>query len=162
MNKEKEFEDFLKEKIEVFESFKSDDVISQAICLAISESTRKISKKFNEIFREIMTEKQLQKLLQDWLDLQDDLFSFGINGGGFQTKSGGWFKATTCTGVADILCCLNGKFVAFEVKLPKKYQQPNQKVFESEVKKVNGHYFVVHSLEELMGIVEGLRNENRY
>ena len=49
-----------------------------------------------------MTEKQLQKLMQDWLDLQPDLFAFGINGGSFPTARGSWFKATTCTGVSDI------------------------------------------------------------
>jgi hypothetical protein len=59
------------------------------------------------------------------------------------------------SGVADILCCLKGKFVAIELKRPGKYEDvnegltENQKAFGSRVRRAGGMYIVADSWETI-------------
>lgn len=104
-----------------------------------------------------ITEKMLEKVILQWLNLQSDIKAVGIGGGQFKTVSGGMFKSTSCNGVADIICCLNGLFVCFEVKIGKNKQSPNQIIFENDIKKSGGLYYTVYSLGTVKEIVESLR-----
>ena len=56
-------------------------------------------------------------------------------------------------GVADILGCYQGRFLAIEVKSPGRQPTPDQAWFLGEVARANGIAFVAHSVEE---VVEGL------
>jgi hypothetical protein len=59
------------------------------------------------------------------------------------------------SGVADILCCLKGRFVAIELKRPGKYEDvnegltENQKAFGSRVRRSEGQYIVADSWETI-------------
>ena len=52
-------------------------------------------------------------------------------------------------GVADIIGCYQGRFLAIEVKRPGRKPTPAQERFISEVAKANGIAFVAHSVEEV-------------
>ena len=52
-------------------------------------------------------------------------------------------------GVADIIGCYQGRFLAIEVKRPGRKATPEQARFLSEVCKAEGIAFVAHSVEEV-------------
>lgn len=62
-------------------------------------------------------------------------------------------KSTGRIGTPDILCCLNGKFVAFEVKTKSGKVSPEQENVIKDIQFCNGYAFVVRSVEEVMGHV---------
>lgn len=57
-------------------------------------------------------------------------------------------------GQSDLVIVLNDVVIFLEVKDLKKYQTPNQKLFEKKVKGLGHQYYVVRSLEDVMGILE--------
>lgn len=52
-------------------------------------------------------------------------------------------------GDPDIIICLDGRFVAIEVKTPEGRQSDIQKQREKEIRDSGGAYFVVRSLDEV-------------
>jgi len=62
-------------------------------------------------------------------------------------------------GVPDILCCMDGKFIAFEIKRKgKKNTETIYQQLQSEnIKKSNGLCFLVDSIEEVENIIKKLR-----
>lgn len=81
-----------------------------------------------------MTESQTQKKIIDYLE-----------------SLGGYvFKTIKCnrSGVADVICCLNGAFIAFEVKAAKGRPSPLQVKHVEYVRASGGMSEVVYSLEE--------------
>lgn len=50
-----------------------------------------------------------------------------------------------------------GRYIGLEVKLPGNKQQDSQIAFEADVKAKGGHYFLVHSPEELEVIIKELK-----
>ncbi|NDD83414.1 VRR-NUC domain-containing protein [bacterium] len=51
-------------------------------------------------------------------------------------------------GVPDILLCVGGRLVGFEVKAPKGYQSTFQKQFEADLVKAGGCYYIIKSLDD--------------
>ena len=101
-------------------------------------------------------EKATERAIMAWLSYQPTVKAVSINCGRFKTPNGSFFTATSCTGVSDILCCINGKFVCFEVKHGKNKQTKNQIEFENEVKKAGGQYYTVYSVDEVMEIFKNI------
>ena len=56
-------------------------------------------------------------------------------------------------GIPDIICCIGGKFVAFEVKTPKGKLSKLQEVTIRKIKNSGGMAFKVTSLEEVQKIL---------
>ena len=52
-------------------------------------------------------------------------------------------------GVADILCCWNGLFVAIEVKVPGEEPSNLQEYHIQQVQNARGYSFCAHSLKEV-------------
>ena len=52
-------------------------------------------------------------------------------------------------GVADILACINGKFIAIEVKTPKGKIRANQLVHKELVNKAGGYSIIARSVEDV-------------
>lgn len=52
-------------------------------------------------------------------------------------------------GIADVIACVNGKYVEFEIKCKTGKQSNFQKAHEKLVNKCGGKYFVIKSLEDL-------------
>ena len=57
-------------------------------------------------------------------------------------------------GQSDLVMVLNGIVIFLEVKDLKKYQTPNQKLFEKKIKGLGHQYYVVRSLDDVVEILE--------
>jgi hypothetical protein len=59
-------------------------------------------------------------------------------------------------GTADIICCIDGKFVAIEVKTTIGRQRPEQKNYEAAVGNRNGIYILARSVEDVVNALTNL------
>lgn len=62
-------------------------------------------------------------------------------------------------GKPDIIACINGKFVAFELKVGANDMQADQVIHKRRIERSGGLHYSPYSLEEFIDIVEGLINE---
>ena len=53
-------------------------------------------------------------------------------------------------GISDLLVCLDGKFIAIEVKRPGGKATPIQSQYIEEIKRAGGIAFVAHSVDEVV------------
>lgn len=65
----------------------------------------------------------------------------------------------TAKGAPDLLVCINGRFVAFELKVGSNNMQDDQKIHKLRIERSGGLHYAPYSLDEFISIVEGLRNE---
>ena len=63
----------------------------------------------------------------------------------------GW----TAKGCPDLLCCVKGSFVAFELKVGNNGLSPAQRVWMRRIKRAGGKYHSPYSMEELKRILQG-------
>ena len=75
----------------------------------------------------------------------NDIYYINIHGSGWGGK-----------GTPDIIACINGKFVAFELKVGDNQMSPAQRIHKKRIEKSKGLHFVPRTLNEFMKIVEGL------
>jgi hypothetical protein len=67
-------------------------------------------------------------------------------------------------GLPDVICCLDGRFVAFEVKTPAGKLTKLQEITMQRIQAVGGKAYKVTSVKEVQSILsslEGLAYENR-
>lgn len=62
-------------------------------------------------------------------------------------------------GAPDLIVCINGKFVAFELKVGANNMQADQVIHKRRIERSGGLHFSPYSLEEFIDIVEGLIDE---
>lgn len=62
-------------------------------------------------------------------------------------------------GKPDLIVCINGRFVAFELKVGANDLQDDQKIHKIRIERSNGLHFAPYTLEEFINIVERLRKE---
>jgi len=62
-------------------------------------------------------------------------------------------------GKPDIIACINGRFVAFELKVGENDLQDDQKIHRLRIRRSNGLHFSPYTLDEFKNIVERLLNE---
>lgn len=91
-----------------------------------------------------MTEQQLQKKIIDYIE-----------------ASGGWTIKTITTnkrGCPDILACINGKFVAIEVKRPGQLKavSPLQKHTIERINDAGGFAFATDNLEYTQNVLQSI------
>lgn len=67
----------------------------------------------------------------------------------------GW----SAKGAPDVIACINGRFVAFELKVGKNDLQDDQKIHRNRIRKSSGLHYAPYTLEEFKEIVERLLNE---
>ena len=60
-------------------------------------------------------------------------------------------------GMADIICCFHGRFLALEVKIPGNNPTPLQKRFMDKITLAHGISAVVYNVAEVKGLVELLQ-----
>jgi len=65
----------------------------------------------------------------------------------------------TAKGAPDIIACINGKFVAFELKVEDGVIAPSQRIHEKNIRKSGGYHFYPRSLEEFIKAVRSCENE---
>lgn len=63
---------------------------------------------------------------------------------------------TYTSGLPDVICCINGMFVSFELKSATGTQSKIQIAEESKIIKAGGKYFLVRSLDEVKNILNNL------
>ena len=52
-------------------------------------------------------------------------------------------------GVPDVIAVIRGQYVGIEVKKPKAYLSPNQKIFRDNLELAGGKYILARSIEDL-------------
>ena len=62
-------------------------------------------------------------------------------------------------GKPDLIACINGRFVAFELKVGSNDMQDDQKIHKLRIERSGGLHFSPYTLEEFINIVEELKNE---
>lgn len=62
----------------------------------------------------------------------------------------------TAKGCPDIIVCINGRFVAFELKVGKNVMQDDQKIHKARIERNKGLHFVPYTLVEFKEIIQTL------
>ena len=95
----------------------------------------------------VMREKKLQDKCIAYLK-RKNIYYVNIHGGGWSSK-----------GAPDIIACINGLFVSFELKVGANDMQADQVIHKRRIERSSGLHYSPYSLEEFIDIVEGLINE---
>ena len=62
-------------------------------------------------------------------------------------------------GKPDLIACIKGRFVAFELKVGENDLQDDQKIHRLRIRRSSGLHFSPYTLDEFKSIVERLLNE---
>lgn len=89
-------------------------------------------------------EKNLQDKCVAYLK-KHDIYYLNLYGDGFSGK-----------GKPDIVACINGKFVAFELKVKSNKMQDAQIIHKLKIERSKGLHYVPYTLEEFISIIEKL------
>ena len=92
-----------------------------------------------------MAEKQIAAAIMGYLKTVPDCFCFKEHGGMYGTA-----------GLPDIICCIGGRFVAFEVKQPSGKLTKLQEITIQRIKDAKGKAYKVSSVEEVKSILANL------
>ena len=95
-----------------------------------------------------MSEKTIVAAILRYLKTVPHCFYWKQHGGQFGTA-----------GLPDIICCIDGWFIAFEVKTESGKLTALQSATLDKINAANGGAYVVRSVDEVKKIVEGLFHE---
>jgi len=94
-----------------------------------------------------MLEKDITHAILRYLKTVPDCFCWKQTGGMYGTA-----------GLPDIICCINGAFVAFEVKTPSGKLTTLQELTLKKINAAKGKAFKVTSLQEVKEIIQNLNS----
>lgn len=111
-----------------------------------------------------MTEKQLETQILDFLSYLPSGYFFKVNNTGLYDPTKKVFRKNMNKhiplGVADILGCYKGVFVAMEVKLPSNKKRPQEQIdFINVINKGGGVAGFVTSISEAHSLIEEITKE---
>jgi len=92
-----------------------------------------------------MTEKNIVNAIMKSLKTVPQSFCWKEHGGMYGTA-----------GLPDIICCINGRFVAFEVKTPSGKLTKLQEITIQKIKDAKGKAYKVTSVEDVKSILDSL------
>ena len=92
-----------------------------------------------------MTEKDIVTAIMRYLKTVPDCFAWKEHGGMYGTA-----------GLPDIICCIGGRFVAFEVKVPTGKLTKLQEITIQRIKAAKGEACKVTSVEDVKSILDSL------
>lgn len=95
----------------------------------------------------VMAEKHIVTAILNYLKTVPDCFCWKEHGGIYGTA-----------GLPDIICCIDGRFVAFEVKTPSGKLTKLQETTIQRIRKAKGQAYKVSSIEEVKTILEHLED----
>lgn len=95
-----------------------------------------------------MRESNLQKKCLKWLESRKDICVANIHGGGWTAK-----------GFPDLIACIKGHYVAFELKVGENDMQDDQKVWRNRILRAGGYHFCPRSLEEFIKDVNEVEHD---
>jgi len=90
-------------------------------------------------------EREIIGQIKAYLKTLDNCFCFKTHGGFYGTA-----------GIPDIIACVNGAFVAFEVKAEKGKTTVLQEVCLKKIREAGGAAVVVRSVQEVQAVIEKL------
>lgn len=94
-----------------------------------------------------MREKNLQDACIKYCKSKN-IYCINIHGGGWGAK-----------GAPDLITCINGKFVAFELKVGDNELQPDQRIHRRRILRNGGQHYCPRTLDEFVTIVEEVEYE---
>jgi hypothetical protein len=62
-------------------------------------------------------------------------------------------------GAPDLIVCIKGRFVCFELKVGNNDMQDDQKIHKIRIERSGGLHYAPYTLEEFISIVEALLND---
>ena len=89
-----------------------------------------------------MLEKDIVTAIMRWLKTVPRCFAWKEHGGMYSTA-----------GIPDVICCLDGRFFAFEVKTPEGRLTKLQEHTIQRIKDAGGHAFVVRSVDDVKAVL---------
>lgn len=92
-----------------------------------------------------MTEKQIVAEIMRFLKTIPNSFCWKTHGGRFGTA-----------GLPDVICCINGFFIAFEVKTDTGKLSKLQEITIARINAAKGHAYKVTSANEVKSILENI------
>ena len=92
----------------------------------------------------IKPEKKLQDKCIRYLK-EKGVYYLNLYGDGFSGK-----------GKPDLLACINGRFVAFELKVGENDLQDDQRIHRNRIRKSGGLHYAPYTLEEFKTIIKEL------
>jgi len=101
-------------------------------------------------------ESEIQKAILQYLALCKGVYAFRTNNVGVPLQGGTGFRPSPVKGLADLLCVVEGHFLALEVKRPGGKLSEAQKGFLASVKAAGGTAEVVTSVEEVQTIIKSI------
>lgn len=104
------------------------------------------------------TEQQIQRAILNYLQLlenQGKCYCARSGAGAVKLDSGRYFK-TGKKGVQDITCCINGQYVALEVKTSKGKLSESQRETQEKVIATGGIYCVVRNIDDVIKVIKDL------
>lgn len=90
-------------------------------------------------------EKKLQDKAIEYLK-KNKIYHINQFGNGWSAK-----------GAPDLIVCINGKFVAFELKVGANEMQDDQKIHKIRIERSGGLHFTPYTIKEFISIIEELR-----
>lgn len=78
------------------------------------------------------------------------IYHLNLYGDGFSGK-----------GKPDLLACIDGRFVAFELKVGSNDMQDDQRIHKIRIERSGGLHYSPYTLSEFIAIVEAIRREAR-
>lgn len=93
-----------------------------------------------------MRENKLQEKCINYVKKHyPDVLVINIHGGGWNNK-----------GIPDLILCLKGYFIAFELKVKNNKQSLPQKIWQQRINKSGGKHHLVYNLNEFKEIIDEL------
>lgn len=89
-----------------------------------------------------MSESKLQQKCTKYLK-ERGIYHVNVHGGGWGAK-----------GVPDIIACIDGEFVAFELKVGKNKMKPDQVIHKRRIERSNGKHYVPYTFDEFKQAVD--------
>lgn len=96
-------------------------------------------------------ERDLQSSCLKWLkeNHRRDVVVANIHGGGWTAK-----------GFPDLICCINGRYVAFELKVGRNGMQSDQRIWRERIRQCGGLHYTPYTLAEFVDIVERILRDD--
>lgn len=93
-------------------------------------------------------ESNITKSILKYLRGLDGCFAWKEHGGMYGTA-----------GIPDVICCYQGRFLAFEVKRPGNKPTAIQQVTIDKMRQAGGKVYIVNSVKDVRGIIGQLQTE---
>ena len=80
--------------------------------------------------------------------------------GQYDPKRGIWRKGQTRKGTADIIACIDEKFVSIEIKTGRDKQSPEQKRTQDDVDRAGGQYWIIRDFDIFLKEIKKFTDNN--